>query len=124
MQFDPTLIIFYVDSLEKSLVFYAELLGAKPIHAELDYAMFLLKPELRLGLWAKKTVQPTPTNNPGAAELVFQVNDAKEIDQLYENAHRKHFSILQSPTQMDFGYTFVIADINGHRIRFYFRQLA
>jgi len=38
---------------------------------------------------------------------------------LYEHWGQKRVIVAQKPTDMDFGRTFVILDLDGHRIRAY-----
>lgn len=122
MSFDPNLVLFYVSNIEKSTHFYSELLTAHPIHTEPDYVMFLLKSGLRLGLWSQNSAQPAPTTLGGGSELAILVGSEQTIDELFGNYRNKDFKIIQEPTHMDFGYTFVICDPDGHRIRFFQRN--
>lgn len=43
----------------------------------------------------------------------------EDVDALYEEWSRKHATVAQKPTDMDFGRTFVVLDPDGHRIRAY-----
>ncbi|KTD10804.1 bleomycin resistance protein [Legionella gratiana] len=122
MTFDPNLVLFYVSNIENSTHFYSELLNVQPIHTEPDYAMFLLKPGLRLGLWSQNSVKPAPTIFGGGSEFAIQVVDEQTIDELFENYQNKNFRMIQEPTNMDFGYTFVTCDPDDHRIRFFSKK--
>ena len=119
MTFDPNLVLFYVSNIENSTHFYSELLNAQPIHTEPDYAMFLLKSGLRLGLWSQNSALPAPTTFGGGSELAILVAHEQAIDELFRNYQNKNFKMIQEPTSMDFGYTFVTCDPDGHRIRFF-----
>lgn len=58
MNFDPNLIIFYVDNPLVSAPFYERLLKSQPIKSSSTFVMFLLKSGVRLGLWSKHSVEP------------------------------------------------------------------
>ena len=122
MTFDPNLVLFYVSNIENSTHFYSELLNAQPIHSEPDYVMFLLKSGLRLGLWSQHSVKPKPATFGGGSELAILISHEQTIDDLFENYQNKNFKMIQPPTHMDFGYTFVTSDPDGHRIRFFSRK--
>ncbi|HAT1129874.1 TPA: drug:proton antiporter [Legionella pneumophila] len=119
MTFDPNLVLFYVSDIEKSTRFYSELLNAQPIHTEPDYSMFLLKSGLRLGLWSQNSALPTPTALGGGSELAILVPNEQAVGELFKTYQTKNFKIIQEPTPMDFGYTFVTCDPDDHRIRFF-----
>ncbi|ARM35232.1 drug:proton antiporter [Legionella longbeachae] len=122
MLLDPNLVLFYVRNLEGSTNFYSELLNTHPIHTESDYVMFLLKSGLRLGLWSQSVVEPQPTLLGGGSELAFLVDSEPTVDKLFGYYQHKDFTIIQQPTHMDFGYTFVTCDPDGHRIRFFSKK--
>lgn len=122
MTFDPNLILFYVSNIANSTHFYSELLNAQPIHTEPDYVMFLLKSGLRLGLWSQNSSKPSPTTLGGGSELAILVTHEQAIDELFGNYQNKNFKMIQEPTHMDFGYTFVTCDPDGHRIRFFSKK--
>ena len=78
--------------------------------------MFVLKNGVMLGLWAAKTAEPKVTAAAGAMEIAFSDQD---IDKVYNEWSQLGIPMAQTPTQMDFGYTFVALDSDGHRIRVY-----
>lgn len=122
MTFDPNLVLFYVSNIENSAHFYSELLNVQPIHTEPNYVMFLLKAGLRLGLWSQHSAKPNPTTSGGGSEIALQVADEQAIDEIWGNYKNKDFIMIQPPTHMDFGYTFVTSDPDGHRIRFFSKK--
>lgn len=119
MNIDPNLIIFYVDSPEKSTLFYEQILKRKPVEFAPTFALFQLTPNFRLGLWAKHEVLPTAEVTGGGGELSILVTTDQEVDALFEQWSSQNIKTIQTPTEMDFGYTFVALDPNGHRIRVY-----
>lgn len=114
---DPNLVLFYVDNPVKSERFYRNILETQPIESSPTFVMFVLKTGLRLGLWAKETIEPQVTRTGGGMELSFQVNSNEMVDEMHNQWSNKEISIIQSPTQMDFGYTFVAVDPDEHRLR-------
>ena len=109
---DPNMTILYVESPPASAAFYGCLLGREPVESSATFAMFACD-GLRLGLWSRHTVEPASTP-VGGHELAFAVPDA---DAVHEAWARLGVPILQLPTDMDFGRTFVAVDPDGHRLR-------
>lgn len=112
----PSVLILYVADPNASVNFYATLIDRKPVEQSPNFAMFALGPGLMLGLWAKHDVEPTPTT-PGGVEIGFTVESEAEVDQLYAQWKARAIERVQEPTRMDFGYTFVAIDPDGHRLR-------
>ena len=79
--------------------------------------MFELSPDLRLGLWARRDVEPAPRGAADAGELAMAVETNEEVEALCADQKRKGATILQEPVTMDFGRTFLAADPDGHRLR-------
>ncbi|AHE66648.1 VOC family protein [Legionella oakridgensis] len=115
----PNTIILYVDSPAISAAFYADLLGQQPSESSPTFALFVLDNPMKLGLWAKHTVEPMADVTGGGGELAFSVDNARVVDELYARWKHKKLTIAQLPTKMDFGYTFVALDPDGHRLRVY-----
>jgi catechol 2,3-dioxygenase-like lactoylglutathione lyase family enzyme len=113
---DLNFVLLYVDSPAESATFYTGLLGRPPIEASPTFVMFALASGLMLGLWGRRGVQPTATA-VGGSELAFTTASVDEVQSLHAEWSGKGVLILQDPTEMDFGYTFVAADPDGHRLR-------
>jgi predicted lactoylglutathione lyase len=109
--------IFYVEDPLKSAEFYEKLLRAKPVDASPGFAVFALNVPTMLGLWKRADVLPKVTVPTGSNELSFQVENKSIVDDFFIAAQKIGASVLQNPTQMDFGYTFTVADPDGHRLR-------
>lgn len=114
---DPNFIILYVDSPAASASFYAALLGKSPLESSPTFAMFALESGVMLGLWSKHTVEPAATATGGGGELAFSVADNNAVHILHADWMQRGLVIAQALTEMDFGYTFVASDPDGHRLR-------
>ena len=114
---EPNCIILYVDSPEKSAAFYTSLLEKDPIENSPTFAMFTLASGVMLGLWSKHTVEPAAITTGGGTELAFEVKSKACVLEVHAEWQRKGLPILQEPVAMDFGFTFVALDPDGHRLR-------
>lgn len=114
----PHFIILYVDNPTKSEAFYALLLGRPAIESSPTFVMFAVREGLMLGLWIKGGVKPVATA-PGGMEFAITVGSDEDVDSKHSELAGRGVSILQPPVHLDFGYTFVAADPDGHRIRIF-----
>ena len=71
---------------------------------------------LMLGLWQREGVKPPAGAGGGTEIAVAAANDA-EVDELHSQWRARGVAIALPPTKMDFGYTFVATDPDGHRLR-------
>jgi catechol 2,3-dioxygenase-like lactoylglutathione lyase family enzyme len=110
-------ILLYVDSPAASARFYADLIGSAPLEESPTFAMFALPSGIMLGLWSRHTVEPAATASAGGAEIAMTVADAAAVDALHLDWQARGLAILQAPTELDFGRTFVALDSDGHRLR-------
>ncbi|CAB3648678.1 MAG: VOC family protein [Achromobacter pulmonis] len=110
-------VIFYVDKPEASAAFYSALLNRPPVESSPTFALFALDSGLMLGLWSRHTVEPAAAGRGGCTELAFTVPDAEALGQCHRDWSLRGLAILQAPTNMDFGRTFVALDPDGHRLR-------
>lgn len=113
--------LLYVTDPQASAQLYAQLLGHPAIEVSPTFALFALGPGAMLGLWKRDTVQPavdaTPGAAPGASELAFSVQDRRTVADEYARWQALGCTVLQPPTALDFGYTFTVQDLDGHRLR-------
>jgi catechol 2,3-dioxygenase-like lactoylglutathione lyase family enzyme len=114
---DPNVVLLYVDQPAASAKFYADLLGRPPIESSPTFVMFGLASGVMLGLWSTHTVEPVATAAVGGGELAFSVADAETVDSMHAQWSQRGMRIVQAPTDMDFGRTFVALDPDGHRLR-------
>lgn len=109
-----SLVILYVDSPARSAEFYQSLLGRPPIEQSPTFAMFPLRDGAALGLWSRHTVEPGADAAGGGGEIAFTATD---VDAAHAGWAARGLPILQPPTDLDFGRTFVALDPDGHRLR-------
>ncbi len=115
----PNYFMLYVDSPERSATFYEKLLGKHPVELSPTFALFVLESGVKLALWSKHTVEPScdKVEVGGGGEVSFSVASHNEVDSIYSTWKDQKISIVQQPVEMDFGYTFVALDPDGHRLR-------
>ncbi len=113
----PNFIILYVSNPTTSAAFYERLLGQPPVEASPTFAMFALKSGVMLGLWARHTVEPVATGSAGAMEVAIAVENINAVNDLHQAWEAQGLPIVQKPTAMDFGFTFLATDPDGHRLR-------
>lgn len=114
---DTNFVILYVEKPQASAAFYSALLQRPPVESSPTFALFALDSGLMLGLWSRHTVAPAAAGRGGASELAFTVADADAVNQRHVDWSLRGLPILQAPTDMDFGRTFVALDPDGHRLR-------
>jgi len=112
-----TYLLLYVDSPATSANFYSRLLDRPPVELSPTFALFILDSGLKLGLWSRQDVEPATQVTGGGGELALAVADNQTVDRLHGQWAESNVSIAQAPTRLDFGYTFVALDPDGHRLR-------
>jgi predicted lactoylglutathione lyase len=110
-------VLLYVDNPPASAMFYSNLLGKAPLETSPTFAMLPLREGVMLGLWSRNTVMPEAATLAGASEIAFTMADDSAVVAICADWRARGIAILQEPTQMDFGYTFVATDLDGHRLR-------
>ena len=109
--------LLYVDSPATSANFYSRLLDKPPVELNPTFALFILDNGVKLGLWSRHSVEPATQVTGGGGELGFPLPDNAAVDALHAQWLERGATIIQSPTVVDFGYTFVAQDLDGHRLR-------
>jgi len=115
----PGLILLYVTDPIRSANFYEPIFKTKPVEKSPGYAMFVLEGGLKIGFWKRDEVQPEAEGGPGSMELVFAEASDADVDERFAEWTGKGIVIAQKPTRLEFGYTFVGLDPDGHRLRVY-----
>jgi predicted enzyme related to lactoylglutathione lyase len=114
---DFSFLLLHVENSGVSAEFYNQLLGIPIIDQRDGFAMLPLREGVMLGLWARATVEPESTGQAGGSEIAFAVADAQAVETTHADWQRRGLNIIQAPTQMNFGMTFVALDPDGHRLR-------
>ena len=112
-------VLLHVADDAASATLYSDLLGIPIIDQHPGFAMLALRDGVMLGLWGRETVEPAGSGQSGASEIAFAVADAGTVETMHADWRQRGMSILQTPTEMNFGMTFVAADPDGHRLRVY-----
>ena len=113
---DLSFVILYVSDVARAQKLYADLLSKPALEASPGFAMFPAAPGVMLGLWRADEVQPKATA-PGGAEFCLTAENAAAVKATAEVWRANGIVIAQEPTRMDFGFTFVGLDPDGHRLR-------
>lgn len=121
---DFAFLLLHVESPAASAAFYNALLGIPILKQSPTFAMLPLRDGVMLGLWSRATVEPQTTGQPGCSEVAFTVADAAAVADTHAAWMARGLAILQAPTRMDFGTTFVATDPDGHRLRVFAPEAA
>ena len=97
--FCPNSIILYVADVDLSTAFYSRILGRGPQETFEGFAVFALSRAVTLCLQEAAAIEPAAEPHVGGSELSLSV------------------PMMLEPTELDFGYTFVAVDPDGHRLR-------
>ena len=117
----PNYTILYVADPQASARLYAKLLDAQHVESAPAFVLFPLENGRMLGLWAKSDAVPAADFHGSGSELALRVAADAEVDALHVKWREAGARILQTPTRVDFGYTFTAADPDGHRLRVFAR---
>ncbi|MFD9900725.1 VOC family protein [Mesorhizobium sp. NPDC059025] len=120
----PNFTILFVDQPQASGAFYQALVGREPVESSPTFVLFVLDNGFKLGLWSRHTAEPAVRVAGGGSEIVFQCETPEAVDATHANWVGRGLSILQQPTEMDFGRTFVALDPDQHRLRVYWPNIA
>lgn len=112
----PNLQLIYVSDMERSKVFYNELLDTKPVFDTTRYVAYGVDGQALFALW---TGGLTPqADMPRFHEIGIMLPTDEDVDRLFELWIRKpQVKILQEPQTEVFGRTFLVSDPDGHVIR-------
>lgn len=113
----PTSVILYVNDVDASTEFYRFALGKDPLETFEGFAVFALTDDATIGLQARSGIDPKPVGAPGSVELSMSYASQADVDALHAEWEQLGFSIALEPTELEFGYTFVATDLDGHRLR-------
>ena len=100
----------------KSAALYTKLLGIEPVENAPTFVLYVLPNGVKIGLWLKDEIAPAP-KAAGGIEISFTEDSKDAVLATYEAWRALGVKVVQEPTEMDFGFTFVIEDLDGHRLR-------
>jgi catechol 2,3-dioxygenase-like lactoylglutathione lyase family enzyme len=109
-------LLLAVKDPQRSAKLYDQLLGTEPVESSPMFVLYVMPNGFKLGLWAVADVEPK-AKPPGGVELSFSLPDEACVRKTYAAWKELGLEVVQEPTQMDFGFTFVVADPDGHRLR-------
>ena len=112
-------LLLAVKDPQKSAKLYNQLFGLTPVENSPTFVLYVFPTGFKVGLWSASDMQPTP-NPAGGVELSFSLPDEESVRQTFASWTALGLEVLQEPTRMDFGFTFVVADPDGHRLRPFF----
>ena len=113
---DLNYLLLAVKDPRRSAEIYDQLFGVKPVETSPTFVLYVLPTGFKVGLWAAGGMKPAP-RPAGGVELSFSLPDESALRQTYAAWTKLGLEIVQEPTRMDFGFTFVVADPDGHRLR-------
>ena len=115
--FVPNSVILYVSDVEAITTFYREILGHGPIKTYPGFSVFTLSDEMTLGLQAADEIDPAAEPYVGGTELSLSNVKHADVDRLHAQWKALGIPMVLEPTVLEFGYTFVATDPDGHRLR-------
>ena len=113
---DLDYLLLAVKDPRRSAEIYDQLFGVKPVENAPTFVLYVLPTGLKVGLWAAGDMKPAP-RPAGGVELSFSLPDETAVRATYAAWTRLGLEAVQEPTRMDFGFTCVVADPDGHRLR-------
>ena len=99
----------------KSAALYTRLLGMEPVNQSPTFVLYVLPNGVKIGLWLTDEVEPK-AKPAGGVEISFTEDSRDAVLATYA-AWKDLARVVQEPTDMDFGFTFVVEDLDGHRLR-------
>ena len=100
----------------ESAKLYTRLLGREPVEASPGFVLFVLDTGLKIGFWLKDEIEPR-AKPAGGVEISFTEASEDAVRATHVEWQALGLKIVQEPTKMDFGFTFVAEDPDGHRLR-------
>lgn len=110
-------LILYVDNPKTSASFYSQILGLTPVESSPTFVLYVLPSGFKFGLWSKHTVDPQVNQFGTGSEIGFPVENEEKVQEIYQHWQDLKMTIVQHPVPMDFGFTFVGLDADGHLLR-------
>lgn len=109
-------ILLAVRDPRASATLYTQILGCEPVENSRTFVLYVLPTGLKIGLWIASEISPPPAP-PGGIELSFSEDSEDAVRRTFEAWKELGLKVVQEPTHLDFGFTFVVEDPDGHRLR-------
>ncbi len=109
-------VLLAVQNPRQSAQLYTRILGREPVEAQDTFVLYVMPNGLKVGLWSNRDMQPAP-RPAGGFELSFTESSRDAVLETCARWKNWGLRIVQEPTDMDFGFTFVAEDEDGHRLR-------
>ncbi|MBZ5712764.1 VOC family protein [Nannocystis pusilla] len=100
----------------QSAELYSQLLGREPVERSKTFVLYVLPTGLKIGLWSASDMTPPP-KSAGGVEISLTEASKEAVRATYAEWTKLGLKVVQEPTEMDFGFTFVVEDPDGHRLR-------
>ena len=100
----------------KSAELYTKLLGIEPVENSPTFVLYVLPNGIKIGLWIASEIEPK-AKPAGGVEISFTEDSKEAVRATYDAWKAAGATIVQEPTNMDFGFTFVAEDLDGNRLR-------
>ena len=100
----------------KSSALYSKLLGVEPVENSPTFVLYVLPNGIKIGLWIASEIEPK-AKPAGGVEISFTEDSKDAVRATYDAWKAAGAKIVQEPTEMDFGFTFVAEDLDGNRLR-------
>ena len=113
---DIRFILLYVENVAASEAFYAKVFDRPAVESSPTFAMIAAAPRIMLGLWRRDGVAPA-AGAPGGGEIAIAADSEAEVAVTVARWQALGARVAQPPMQMDFGFTAVALDPDGHRLR-------
>jgi catechol 2,3-dioxygenase-like lactoylglutathione lyase family enzyme len=117
---EPRYFVLHVASIETSVALYTELLGITPQRPSPTFAAFPLASGVMFELWQRSAIEPASVAPGGAVDITFTAGSREDLERIYATWRDLGLHIMLAPAEKVFGYTFVAADPDGHRLRVIF----
>ena len=114
---DLNYLLLAVKDPRRSAEIYDQLFGNKPVESSPTFVLYVLPTGFKVGLWAADGMKPVPRPAGGDQALSFSLPGRRGARDLRGLDQARARGRMVEPTRMDFGFTFVVADPDGHRLR-------
>jgi catechol 2,3-dioxygenase-like lactoylglutathione lyase family enzyme len=112
----PNYLLVAVQNPRRSAALYDQLLGRQPVENSETFVLYVLPNGLKLGLWQASSMEPKPAP-AGGVEVAFGLESRDAVLRTYDEWTKLGLRVVQEPCDLDFGFTFVVEDPDGHRLR-------